>query len=148
MKSPTVVARPPPRYSGGANSAVRVDFAGTQPDVCTHLQQRSLVEPHPDHEADFPVLLRDATNVPPLETLLEFLHKGAAEHLKGAAEHLLHRRDESREVLRRRRANRHAARERQVRQRRAQVSRQGELVQPDDRPDPPPQLIQHTTPLH
>ena len=108
MKSPTVVARSPPRYSGGANSAVRVDFAGTQPDVCTHLQQRSLVEPHPDHEADFPVLLRDATNVPPLETLLEFLHKGAAEHL-------LHHRDEPREVLRCRRPNRHAACERQVR---------------------------------
>ncbi len=82
-------------------------------------------------------------------TLLEFLQKGAAEFLqKGAAEHLLHRRDEPREVLRRRRPNRHAARERQVRQRRAQVSRQGELVQPDDRPDAPPQLIQHPTPLH
>ena len=116
MKSPTVVARSPPRYSGGANSAVRVDFAGTQPDVCTHLQQRSLVEPHPDHEADFPVLLRDATNVPPLVTLLEFLLKRAAKFLhKGAAEHLLHHRDEPREVLRCRRPNRHAACERQVR---------------------------------
>src|SRR3972149_10454441 len=142
MKSPTVVARSPPRYSGGANSAVRVDFAGTQPDVCTHLQQRSLVEPHPDHEADFPVLLRDATNVPPLVTLLEFLLKRAAEFLhKGAAEHLLHRRGKSREVLRRRRPNRDASRERQGRQRHAQVSRQSQLVQPDDRPGGPPQLV-------
>ena len=98
---------------------------------------------------DFPVLLRDATNVPPLVTLLEFLLKRAAEFLrKGAAEHLLHRGGESREILRRRRPDRDAPRERQVRQRRAQVSGQGELVQSDDRPDAPPQLIQHTMPLH